>query len=445
MLNAIRRFVDSMAGRIFGVLILGIATAALVASVLADWQRSAEVSSERADRVVDRFAAALAADPPPPGTHRLNQLPVGTPAPTIVRRLAVRMPDLRGVAVNRVAPASCAPLPPPPPSPPPPQPPATGPHPPLPPPPLACYAVRFQQGGGIPLVLAIDAPPSPGLSEPVASPAFLLILALAAVALALVVARMAARPIERLGQAAQTLAADLHAAPVAERGPGEVRHAMRAFNTMQVRLVQTLEERTYMLAAISHDLRSPLTRMRLRLEGMTDTALRDRLIADAQTMTALIEEGLELARLSRDTDADRVAVDIGALVTSLCEDAQDIGQHVSFQPPARTIAMTQPEALRRIITNLIDNAMHYGGSAQVEVVSREGGVWIHVLDRGPGIPEAELERMFEPFRRLDAARSNGKGSGLGLTIARMLARRIGCSVALQNRSEGGLRAIVGIP
>ena len=200
-----------------------------------------------------------------------------------------------------------------------------------------------------------------------------------------------------------------------------------------------------MLAAISHDLRSPLTRMRLRLEGMTDTDLRDRLIADAQTMTALIAEGLELARLSRDTDTDRVAVDIGALVTSLCEDAQDIGQHVSFQPPARTIAMTQPEALRRIITNLIDNALHYGGSAQVEVVSGEGGVWIHVLDRGPGIPQAELERMFEPFRRLDTARSNGKGSGLGLTIARMLARRIGCTVALQNRSDGGLCAIVSVP
>ncbi|UAJ08753.1 HAMP domain-containing sensor histidine kinase [Glacieibacterium megasporae] len=435
MLSTLRHFVDSMAGRIFMVLIIGIAAAALVASLLAVFERRAEVSAERADRVVDRIVAALDEGPPPPGTRRLDRLPIGEAASAIAQRIIQRVADAHDVTVNIVEAAACRAAPPPSLSS------VDGPHPPRPPRPI-CYAVRLALGTGRPIVLAVDAPPRPGPTEPIASASFLVALALAVVALALVVARMAARPIARLGAAAQGIAADLDAAPVAATGPGDVRRAIIAFNDMQVQLRRTVEERTYMLAAISHDLRSPLTRMRLRLDGIEDVVLRDKLIGDAQAMTALIEEGLELARLSRGSEAALVPVDIGALVASLCEDAQDVGQPVSIRTPSRIIARTQPDALRRIVANLIDNALLYGGSAEIWVDVADRGTSIHVADRGPGIPSADLDRVFDPFRRLDTARSSGQGSGLGLTIARLLARRIGCTVSLRNAETSGLVATV---
>ncbi|WP_419816346.1 sensor histidine kinase [Glacieibacterium sp.] len=430
-----------MAGRIFVVLIVGIAAAALLASALAGIQRRAEVAAERADRIVDRIVAVLESDPPPPGTRRLDRLPSGIAAPAIAQRIAARISDARDVAVVSVDAAVCARVGP---SPPPPPPidqrraPSVGPELPRP----LCYAVRLAQGAGRPVAFAVDAPPRPGPSEPIASTAFLAALAIATVALALIVARMAARPIARLGAAAQDLAADLDASPVAESGPGDVRRAIAAFNDMQVQLRRTVEERTYMLAAISHDLRSPLTRMRLRLDGIDDARLRDKLVTDVQAMTVLIEEGLELARLSRETDAALVPVDIAALVASLCEDAQDVGQPVSFEPSTRIVERTQADALRRIVTNLIDNALLYGGEARVWIDTDDGATSIHIADRGPGIPIGDLDRVFDPFRRLDTARTGGQGSGLGLTIARLLARRIGCTIGLRNRQHGGLFANV---
>ncbi len=439
MLIALRRFIDSMAGRIFMVLIVGIAAAALVASVLAVFQRRAEISAERADRVVDRIVAAVAAGPPPPGTRRLDQLPNGDPAPAIALRIAERISGAHDIAVNSVGAAVCARV-----GPPPPPPPARAFRAPAVPGPLRplCYAVRLALGAAQPIFLAVDAPPRPGPTEPIASASFLVALGLAVVALALVVARMAARPIARLGAAAQGLAANLEARSVVETGPGDVRRAIAAFNDMQVQLRRTVEERTYMLAAISHDLRSPLTRMRLLLDTIPDATLREKLIADVRAMTALVEEGLELARLSRETDAALVPVDIGALVASLCEDAQDVGQPVSIEPGPRIVERTQPEALRRIIANLIDNALLYGGGAELSVDVVDGVTRVQVADRGPGIPAADLDRVFDPFRRLDASRPGGQGSGLGLRIAQLLARRIGCTITLRNREHGGLVATV---
>lgn len=438
MLTELRRFLGSMAGRIFLVLIVGVAAAAVIASVLAGFERRAEVSAERADRVVDRIVASLAG-PPPPGTRRLDRLPAGEPVAAIAQRISARVANTRDVAVTSVDASECVRAVPPPP-------PAIGtvrapPREHRPPRPT-CYAVRLAQGTGPPIFFAVDAPPHPGPTEPVASAFFLVTLGLAVVALALIVARMAARPIERLGAAAQDLAADLDAEPVEESGPGDVRRAIAAFNNMQVQLRRAVEERTYMLAAISHDLRSPLTRMRLRLDGIDDAPLREKLIADAQAMTTLIEEGLELARLARDHDAALVPVDIAAMVASLCEDAQDVGHPVSFAPSSRIVVQTQPDALRRIVTNLIDNALLYGGSAKVWVDVSDTVTSIYIADCGPGIPSGDLDRVFDPFRRLDPARPSGQGSGLGLTIARLLARRIGCTVGLRNREKRGLEASV---
>ncbi|WP_267380062.1 ATP-binding protein [Sphingomonas sp. GC_Shp_6] len=446
MLNGAGRFADSMAGRIFAVLILGIIAAAAVASLLAGRERDAQIAAERADRVADRVVAAIGADPPPPGTRRLERVPPGVPDSALAGRLADRLPGWPSVIAAHVDPALCPPAPPP--APPPPAAPG-GVPPPVPAPApsgAGCYVVRLAGRAGAPVLLAIDAPPAGPRGAPVASRSFLVTLGVVVLLLALIVARMAARPIERFGAAAQDLAANLDADPLVESGPGDVRRAIGAFNDMQVQLRRTLDERTYMLAAISHDLRSPLTRMRLRLEAIADEAVRDKLIADARAMEALIAEGLELARLSNDHGVAFVPVDIGALAASLCEDAQDVGHPVTFDPPAhRLVAPTQPEALRRILANLIDNALLHGGGAEVRLESDGTALRLHVADRGPGIAAADLERVFDPFRRLDAARPSGRGSGLGLTIARLLAHRIGAAIGLADRPGGGLTATVTIP
>ncbi|KQM18340.1 ATP-binding protein [Novosphingobium sp. Leaf2] len=454
MLGALRGFIDSMAGRIFSVLVLGIAAAALAASLLAGLQRSADVTAERADRVVDRIVTALATDPPPPGTHRIGHFPAGQSVPALQVRIAQRLPQWRKITVSTVDAATCAAAPPPPPMPDPDARPATNAPPvPPPPPPVAdpgaprslCYAVRLSDGSGRTIMLAVDAPPGAKAVEPVASTSFLVALALAVLALALIVARMAARPIARLAIAARSLGDDLDRPPIAKQGPSDVRDAIAAFNDMQARLRQTVEERTFMLAAISHDLRTPLTRLRLRMDAIPDTALRERLIADTAAMAALIEEGLELARLARGSGGAVMAVDVGALVFTVCEDAQEAGHEVSCTAASKLVIPTQMDALRRILNNLLDNALLHGGSACVKVSAIPGAVRICIADRGPGIPEAELDRVFEPFRQLDTARSHDRGSGLGLTITRILARHIGAEVVLANRAGGGVEAIVNLP
>ena len=444
-----------MAGRIFGVLIAGIAASALLAAGLANMQRSAEVSAERADRVVDRVAAAIATDPPPPGTRRLDAMPPGIAIPDLAQRIATRLPRWPATQVLGVDRSNCRPRPPLPPAAPssdlPRQEAVPLPPPPPPPPPeptdapSACYAVRLAGPSAAPIILAVDSPPDAKLSQPVASLSFLTALGLGAVVLALIVARMAARPIARLGAAAHDLADDLDADPIAEDGPGDVRRASAAFNDMQAQLRRTVEERTYMLAAISHDLRTPLTRMRLRLDAITDHALRDRLAGDAQAMARLIEEGLELARMTRGGRGEDRPVDIAALVSSLCEDAREAGQDVSCVAPVAVVLRTSVDALRRIIGNLIDNAVHHAGSAEVRIEQSTASVEIQILDRGPGIPVEELERVFDPFRQLDGTRPVERGSGLGLTIARLLARHVGGSVTLANRPGGGAIAAIRLP
>lgn len=263
--------------------------------------------------------------------------------------------------------------------------------------------------------------------------------------LAYVVARMATRPLNQLAQAATELGRDINRPPLVERGPAEVRDAAAAFNAMQARIRRYVQERTEMLAAIAHDLQTPLTRLRLRLEKVNDTELRDKLVDDLASMQIMIREGLDLAT-SIDAGGLMQRVDVDSLLSSVCADAVDAGHDVTLVGQTRVSIPAIPGALQRCLTNLIDNAVKYGGYARVTAGCEAGNVVIRVADGGPGIPEAQMERVFDPFYRLETSRSRDTGgSGLGLTIARNIAHKHGGTLTLRNRPGGGLECLLMLP
>jgi signal transduction histidine kinase len=295
---------------------------------------------------------------------------------------------------------------------------------------------------GTPLRFSFDTPWVERERSRLLDPAFIVLLVLAIGVLAYIVARIASAPLNRLSAAAAELGADLDRAPIAAAGPTEVRRAADAFNSMQKRLQQHVGERTRMLAAITHDLQTPLTRLRLRLERVEDEALRERLVADLGAMKALIDEGLELAR-SAETSEPRMMVDLDSLLGSLVEDAVDAGGAATFEQGCGAVLPLRPLAARRLFANLIDNALEYGGSAAVTATREGADVSVHVRDRGPGLPPDMIERVFEPFVRGDDSRSRQSGGvGLGLTIARTLAEKNGATLTLRNSPDGGLEATV---
>lgn len=255
--------------------------------------------------------------------------------------------------------------------------------------------------------------------------------------------RIATRPLSRLAQAAEALGEDLERPPLAEEGPVEVRRAAVAFNWMQTRLRGLFAERTRILAAISHDLQTPLTRLRLRAELMDDETLRDKMLADLSAMQALVEEGLAYAGSSAAPQEAAILTDLDALAASLVADYTDAGQPVSLLGLSGRRVRTRPRTLRRLLGNLVDNALKFGGSAELVLESADGLPAIAVRDRGPGIPEAELDKVFEPFYRLESSRNRETGgTGLGLAIARQLARALDAELILRNLAEGGLEARV---
>lgn len=270
---------------------------------------------------------------------------------------------------------------------------------------------------------------------------FLVLIAM----LAWLVARMATRPIRQLAQAASRLGSDIDHAPLAETGPTEIRQAAHAFNAMQGRIRRQIQHRTHMLAAITHDLQTPLTRMRLRLEKVSDPGLQQKLIDDLGVMHGMVREGLDLAR-SMDSSEKIQALDIDSLLDSVCADAADAGQDVTLQGSTRAFVMAQPGALRRCLTNLIDNACKYGKSARVTIALEQQKIAIRIRDQGPGIAEAELEAVFEPFYRLETSRSRDTGgTGLGLTIALNIAENHHGQLRLRNLPEGGLEVLLELP
>jgi len=276
-------------------------------------------------------------------------------------------------------------------------------------------------------------------------PWFLSLLLLAIAVLAYGVARIASAPLQQLAAAARALGRDLDRAPMPEAGPSEVRHAAQAFNAMQQQLQHHLAQRTQMLAAITHDLQTPLTRLRLRLENVDDASLRERLVADLAAMQALIREGLDLAR-SEHSREKPVPLELDSLLESLVEDAQEAGADIVFAGGCGQVLSLRPQAMHRLFSNLIDNALKYAGQARVWAASDDHGISVHIRDQGPGIPEQALASVFDPFVRLETSRSRDTGgAGLGLAIARALADKDGAQLSLRNHPDGGLEAIVHWP
>lgn len=257
--------------------------------------------------------------------------------------------------------------------------------------------------------------------------------------------RLALRPLADLADAADSLDLGKSAPPLQDDGPVEVAHAATAFNAMRERISDYLQERVQILAAVSHDLQTPLTRMRLRAEMAEESVERDKLMSDLAEIERLVQEGIAYARSAHGSTEAPVRIDLASFLESMVFDYQDTGRAVSMPVPVSGLALvTRSQALRRILTNLIDNALKFGGAAELEVRLLEAGrVGIVVRDRGPGIPEDQLEAVFQPFFRVESSRNRGTGgTGLGLAIAQQLAVALNGSLVLRNRLDGlgGLEA-----
>lgn len=262
--------------------------------------------------------------------------------------------------------------------------------------------------------------------------------------IAVFVARSIARPMRRLAVAAEALGRGESVAPLPESGPDDIRQTAEAFNRMQERLQRFVEDRTRMLAAISHDLRTPLTSLRLRAEFVTDPDIQEKMLTTIGEIQTMTEAALAFAREEATAEATR-AVDLPALVESLCDDLAELGHNVSFIEGPAIHYRCRPDALRRAIRNLIENAVRYGERARVRVAPTTKSIDIIVEDDGPGIPDDAMEQVFAPFYRLEDSRNRETGGvGLGLSIARAIARHHGGDVVLGNRARG-LQATISLP
>lgn len=273
----------------------------------------------------------------------------------------------------------------------------------------------------------------------------LVVLLVTVLVLSLVAVRWLTRPLHVLASAADELGRDINRPPLPEEGPLEVRRAAHAFNTMQTRLTRFIQDRTRILAAMSHDLKTPITRMRLRAELLEDEDLRDRFEKDLLEMQAMVAQTLDFMRGLGNHEAAQ-PVDIMALLESLQADNEEMGRKMSIEGEAKRPCLGDPQLLKRCISNLLDNAIVYGKCARVSVEEGPSELTIRIRDEGPGLPEAELEKVFEPFYRLEASRSRETGgTGLGLGIARNIAQTQGGDVHLHNHPQGGLEAVLTLP
>jgi signal transduction histidine kinase len=273
----------------------------------------------------------------------------------------------------------------------------------------------------------------------------LAVLLVSVVALSLIAVRWVTRPLAVLGRAADQLGRDIQRPPLDEAGPLEVRRAAQAFNTMQARLARFLRDRAHLLAAVSHDLKTPITRLRLRAELLDNAELKAKFIHDLDDMEGMARATLDFLR-DANTREPVQPVDVNALIESLQADADELGQQIQIQGAAASPYAGRSLALQRCLRNLIDNAVKYGKRATVHVNDSTARLQIIVVDEGPGIPEQQLEQVFEPFFRLEPSRSRETGGvGLGLSIARDIARAHGGDLVLRNRASGGLEAVLTLP
>jgi signal transduction histidine kinase len=446
----VRAFFGSMTGRVFITLLLGVLISAALTQLAADTERQRVLEQLRYNNQMERSEQLIMATEIVPASARHAylavanrpglRLDVGSPLPAAANRtefantLAARLGKGYQVVSSTLRPAACdLPYH---------QPAMYG---------LlslawhgSCESINVRLRDGEDLRLAVLPPRAP--AGPQTQFGWIIVLFLVSIAfLAYLVARMTTRPLKQLAQAAKDLGQDINHAPLELAGASEIRQASAAFNAMQARIRQYILQRTQMLAAITHDLQTPLTRMRLRLEKVSDCELQERLIGDLSAMQAMVREGLDLAR-SMDTTETMTALDLDSLLDSVCADAADAHQHVTLSGRANMALLGRPMDLRRCLVNLIDNAVKYGQQATVIVDRMGGAARIRIRDKGPGIADAELARVFEPFYRIEGSRSRESGgTGLGLTIARNIAEQHGGSIALTNHPDGGLEVTLVLP
>ncbi len=253
-------------------------------------------------------------------------------------------------------------------------------------------------------------------------------------------------PLASFARAAERLGMDVNTPPLPEGGPKEVRAASHAFNQMQQRIMSFVEDRLQMLAAISHDLRTPITRLRLRTEQLPIPGFEQhKMLSDLDELEQMVSASLDFAKDESAEEPSR-AIDLAALLGSICDDAVDAGHKAEFEWDSRLVIQGRPLAMKRLFANLVDNATRYGHTARVTAAERQDAIEVVIEDDGPGIPPDQLEKVFKPFYRLDHSRNKGTGGmGLGLATVRSIARAHGGDVTLENPPEGGLRAVVRLP
>ncbi|AOX09918.1 two-component sensor histidine kinase [Pseudomonas putida JB] len=304
--------------------------------------------------------------------------------------------------------------------------------------PNAHFQAHLNLADGAPLT--IDVTPAP---VPVARwlPVVLLIQLAVLLLCTWLAVRLAIGPLTRLARAVDNLDPDQPGVQLDESGPREVRYAAVAFNALQARIAAHLKERMQLLAAISHDLQTPITRMKLRVEVMDEGVERDKFWSDLNEMEHLVREGVAYARSMDSSTEATCRVNLDAFLDSLVFDYQDSGAQVERHGSSGTLLETRPHALRRVLVNLVDNALKFAGAAELQV-SREGSTTIiRVLDNGPGIPGDELDEVLKPFYRVEGSRNRSTGgTGLGLAIAHQLIQAMGGRLTLSNREQGGLCA-----
>jgi len=252
-------------------------------------------------------------------------------------------------------------------------------------------------------------------------------------------------PIRALASAAERVGRGEAVEAVPPRGPAEIRTTVEAFNAMQERLSRFVRDRTRMVAAISHDLHTPITSLRLRAEFIEDDDLKRDVVRTLDEMQAMTDATLAFAREEGGGEETR-SVDLAALIEGIVEDHVGLGHDVTYCGPERLVRRCRPVSLKRAVGNLVENAVRYAGSARVGLSQADPEVLVTVEDSGPGIPQARLQDVFEPFVRLETSRSRETGGvGLGLSIARSIVRAHGGELTLANRREGGLAATVSLP
>jgi signal transduction histidine kinase len=284
------------------------------------------------------------------------------------------------------------------------------------------------------------------------SPTFLiafLVMSLAAALVTIWAVRRLTAPVRTLARAAEALGRDVNAPPLPEDGPAEVAVAAIAFNTMAARIRRFVQDRTFMLTAIGHDLRTPITRLKLRCEFIDDEEMRRKMLADLDELESMVAATLAFGR---DVTADEPvgSVDLAELVRTVFDETADatpeLAEHVIYTGPDHLPFRGRPAALKRALTNLVNNAIYYGRAAHATLTLEDGMASLAIDDEGPGIPVGELDRVFQPFHRVEASRNKETGGmGLGLPIARNIMRAHGGDVTLANRPGGGVRALVTLP